>query len=212
MAKRSKADVKHGIDLLWSHQIRRENAALHKEVKVLQQQLFSQADEVKKLRVVCEKATATADTAIACIEKALADQTALQAAVDTANRQTQNTAEHVSNLQACLQEVSANQTQVITHFNKDIGQLRADFATFSEHHGDDLKETKASLEQALSKLTENPIELAIEELQQKVKQLEHSLVARHSHDSVSRVEESIEEPGEDIDPRGKYSPFTLSQL
>ena len=193
MAKRSKADVKHAIDLLWSHQIRRENAALHKEVKRLQQQVDLQIDEARELRTVSEKATAVAQTAIACVEKALADQTNLQTTVEDAHRQAQGANDKIAGLEHSLQDGRARQTEIITHFNQDIDKLKADLARFQDQHKLDFNQAETSIQQTSMALENKWESSELADLQARIDHIEDFLQQGINVQSVSRIEDSVDE-------------------
>ena len=206
MAKRSKADVKHAIDLLWSHQIRRENAVLHKEVKRLQQQVISQTDDVKELHASCEKAKVAAETAIACVEKALVDQTNLQTTVDAANRQAQEAIDNADRLEANWEDARACQTQTITHFNQDIDRLKADLSRLQEQCSSERGQTATSLRHLSAKLEDKPDRSEITRFEDRIDQFEALLHQGQNLHSVSRIEDSIGEQGSNF-PGNSRSAF-----
>jgi hypothetical protein len=211
MAKRSKADVNRAIDLLWSHQIRRENAALHGEVKRLQQQALSQADEAREWHTVSGKAQEAAAAATACLERVLTDQKTLQTAVEIANRQAQNATEQISILQISLQDARASETQLITHYNKDMSKLRAELSRFQDQSKLDINQMGTALHHIMTKLDEKQSEVDLRRLHDRVSQLEASLLERPNLDSLSRIENSIEEQYCDDHGDGR-SPHKLVSL
>jgi hypothetical protein len=77
MSPRSKLNAKQGIDLLWSHQVRRENAALHKEVARLREICQSSTREAKELRAISEKALTAQENANQLIEQLGVEQSRL---------------------------------------------------------------------------------------------------------------------------------------
>ena len=186
MAKRTKADVKHAIDLLWFHQIRRENAALHKEVKNLQQQ-------AEELRTISEKATVRAETAIACLEEALADQTTLQTAVDNTYRRAQDAVDKIASLEESVQDARANQTKTITHFNQDIDKLRADLARFQELHKLEISQAATSIQHISTKLNSEYEQSELANLEHRISHIEDFLQQGQYPRSISRIEDSVDD-------------------
>lgn len=193
MAKRSKADLKHAIDLLWSHQIRRENAALHKEVKRLQDEVTSHIDEVTELRAVSEKAKTAAETATACVQTALADQTTLHTAVEDAHRQAQDATENITSLEDSLQDAHAKQTETITHFNQDIDKLKADLARYQDQHKLELSQVWASIQHISTDFDNKCGMSGLADVQHRVNHIEDFLQQGQNVQSVSRIEDSVGE-------------------
>ena len=193
MAKRSRADLKYAIDLLWFHQIRRENAALLTEVKRLQGEIVSHVDEVTELRAVSEKAKTAAETATACVQKALADQTTLHAAVEDAHRQAQDAAERITSLENSLQDAQAMQTETITHFNRDTDKLKADLAQCRDQHKLELSQVWTSIQHISTDLDNKHGMCGLADVQHRVDHIEDFLQQGQNVQSVSRIEDSVGE-------------------
>ncbi|RMD41865.1 hypothetical protein DV735_g3263, partial [Chaetothyriales sp. CBS 134920] len=86
MSKRSKAEVNHAINLLWTHQIRRENAFLYKEIERLKEDskaVSTQLDQLSDSASTARKAAEQSSRAVAEAEKVQLDlATTLNDAVD----------------------------------------------------------------------------------------------------------------------------------
>lgn len=81
--RRSKADTAHAIDLLWIHQVRRENAFLHKQLQQLQQTSEKRNEDRQALCNTVEKADSKALKISNSVDSALTSLATVQDTVDS---------------------------------------------------------------------------------------------------------------------------------
>jgi chromosome segregation ATPase len=203
MAKRSQADVKYAIDLLWSHQIRRENAALHREVQRLQGELLTQADEVKELCADSDEAKVAAESALASVQRVQTEQDTLRGAVDTALREGEGAVEKATTLETSLQKARMSQDQVIAVFGKDLAQLRADLAHLRKQHQSDVRQM-TSMTTDLRPIIETKCDSAeLAGLKHRVDEIEAAVLQGQLLRSVSRIEDSISDQARGVRVQGR---------
>jgi hypothetical protein len=131
MSPRSKLNAKKGIDLLWSHQIRRENASLHKEVARLQEICQSSTREAKDLRAISEKALTAQENANQLIEQLGVEQSRLLGVLGVFNEERKVLRGEVGRLrdelrvqrEGCEVALGSVKTEA-AGLRKELGQLR----------------------------------------------------------------------------------------
>lgn len=126
MAKRSRVDVKQAIDLLWSHQIRRENAALHKEVQSLREGHSNSIGEIEKLRVISEKALTAQENANILMEQLGLEQTRIQSKLESLSEERKAIRAEVQSLESVILQQQKDHGQAMTEAQKEMAALRSD--------------------------------------------------------------------------------------
>ncbi|RMZ85174.1 hypothetical protein DV738_g93, partial [Chaetothyriales sp. CBS 135597] len=149
MSKRSKAEVNHAINLLWTHQIRRENAFLYKEIERLKEDskaVSTQIDQLSDSASTAQKAAEQSSHAVVKAEKVqldlattlneavnkleqIADQSALvKTELDNVGRAGEQTGTKltaaVQQLDAKYQAAQAQLRQRLTSIDDDLARTK----------------------------------------------------------------------------------------
>jgi hypothetical protein len=141
MSPRSKLNAKQGIDLLWSHQIRRENASLHKEVSRLREICQSSTREAKELRAISEKALTAQENANQLIEQLGLEQNRLLRVLGGFSEERKGLSGEVVKIRDELKV----QKQV---HEAALGEMKSEAASARNEVGDLRKSTAKTLEKA----------------------------------------------------------------
>ena len=193
MAKRTRADVKHAIDLLWTHQIRRENASLHKQIQQIQNNISHDTRAQEELRAVAQNAQRTAAEALSAIEPVWSDLIALQARCTQTEAMLKGTSDQFGDLMqrinACEQTWLSNTSDINDRINRNEIALREVHDEYEEH----VAAVQVRYDEISSKLQSKLGQDSLEGLHLSINAIERQLAELvQCQDSLSRVEDSIE--------------------
>ena len=133
MSKRSKADVKYAADLLWTHQVRRENAFLHKEVERLREEVKSTSDEIGTIKETLAIARPSSDlrAAIAKIENVQHD---LATTLGAVAERTREVSKQAAALAPKINDVMRHCEQSTGKLVTTVQQFETKLQTVNEQH------------------------------------------------------------------------------
>lgn len=198
MVKRSRADVQYGIDLLWTHQIRRENAFLHWQVQQLQDNIDKYTKEQGELRQIAEGAKVEAVKASAAVKSNLSDlpnfhdlQATLgrtTAVADLTARQTSDFSSRLVMLEKTWQDKTTDLGHRVDWNETRMNQIQAK-----------CDETAASIQtrfdEAARLMASKLDEQSLEHLHIRIQTLEQQFSQQiSSNDAPSHISESVEMP------------------
>ncbi|ETN42918.1 uncharacterized protein HMPREF1541_02076 [Cyphellophora europaea CBS 101466] len=193
MAKRSRADVKHAIDLLWTHQLRRENAFLHKQVKQLQDSIDQCRINQVDLRDSIRSVQASADETSSAMERVASTVVTLQADIEKTPAVSNKTHEQLAKLSDRVNISEANQQLAIKNLQERIAQADSDVQQFANEYRGDVATTKARLDEMTIVMDAKVGQASLEDVHIRVQNLENHF-AQHNVEphSVSIVQDSID--------------------
>ena len=183
--KRSKDDVRHAVDLLWIHQVRRENKTLHTEVKSLQEAFRAQHEEQKSLEDVARKAEAAAIEATASVRTVLTTQASLRSEAETAKQERLEAKQQHEVIEAKLADQEDSTNQLLDKFAQLQEECLRSQRGCATHHS----EVDSTIDELASKLATKADRQAVSELHQRLEEI----VAASRRRSVSRIEDSVED-------------------
>ena len=196
--KRTKNDVRHAVDLLWIHRIRRENEVLHNEMKSLREAFEAQHEEHVSLEDVGRKAKAAAEEATASVRTVLSSQASLRSEAEKAKQERLEVKDQHEAMEARLADQEDSTAQLRNNFAKLQEECLRSQRGSAAHRS----ETDSAIADLGSKLNAKADNQAIHELRQNFKES----IAATERRSVSRVEDSVE----DVAPRAAAKSRTKS--
>jgi chromosome segregation ATPase len=193
MSPRSKVDVSHAIDLLWFHQIRRENTALHIQVKQLQQQIDCYDRQSQEQRNICHEARSLADRASENVKNILAAQDEVRNKIENIEQQSKEASDLIASLKKRSHESLDDQNQAITKLTHSHEKMMSDLVQLQTSHNQRINKIEVSMQGFLDQLGNKVDRSEIECLLDRVSLIEN---AQHERglDSVTHVADSVEAP------------------
>ena len=172
MARRSRADLPHAIDLLWSHQIRRENAFLHKHVQHLQCRLdeyqTSHTDLLSKfdtLRTIVTESTTTIDSVKHRI-------TATEGGIDRVGEHTKTNSASIDKLADQINARLNEHTSASERLIKRIDDAASNFDRLQKNNSEKVTEVTERLDQLSTAVAANDQQQTLNALLARVAALE----------------------------------------
>ena len=125
MSNRSKADIKYAVDLLWTHQVRRENAILHKEIQHLREEVHSASNDVDAVRETSIAAQKSAEHSSSTVGKTEKVQYDLATTVNDAARRIEEVAHQSSLIEPKIVDIKRQGDWSIADLTSTVQQLDA---------------------------------------------------------------------------------------
>jgi chromosome segregation ATPase len=194
MSKRSRTDVKYAIDLLWTHQVRRENTFLHEEIQRLQEQVTSAPTDLKAVQQTASAAQKSAETTSSVLDHFRQNLQELQQGHDEAAKRIEDITEQVGLLESRIDIVKKHQEQSTASLTSANQHLTSQIQISVEQHNrrlSSLDTTIAGLKHGLEGVVKSSELRALEDRVGQLKEQIQSLVG--CQPSPGRVIDSLEE-------------------
>lgn len=206
MAKRSRADVQYAIDLLWTHQIRRENFALHRQIQQLKTSIAEQKQEQGELRNVAQCADTRALEAHSTIKSISAELVSTRANLEHTATQAEATSKQLPSLSTRVDGFEKTWQSNINDTTLRIERNKTNLRRLQNKQNEIETSVKARFEEVATVLESRLVEECLESLHLRIQVLENHF-AQHGPglDTVSRVGDSIEHISSSHDRRSTGS-------
>jgi hypothetical protein len=196
MAKRSRADVKYAIDLLWTHQIRRENLQLHKEVQHLQQSIDEYLRKHEAIKEIAQNAENSATDASMAIRLASSRIQDLHARLEQTQSLAGATSQQTSDISKLVDSLQEDWRSTAANLNCRVDQNQANLQHAQSQHDHAVSLFGTRLAKVHELLESKVDDESIESLHLRIQALEQQPLQHWSGSAaLSHVSESIEPHG-----------------
>lgn len=187
-AKRSKEDVKYAVDLLWFHQIHRENAVLHDELKKLKEDVTQTHNAMNTSQDSVTKTKLAAEEALASIKDVVSDHEKLKIELGSAKKTEDDVARQFESLNKRLDGFEAEHKAEMAFLNNDNVKLQQEVMRLKESNTTSHSTTEVMLFKAISESEARTETKLLSELEKKV-----AVLAPRPNGPSNRVKPGIDD-------------------